>query len=735
MNLNPAPNSFYGILPGPTNPMRRSLFPLLTPLLITVSSAAELPPPPDAPKTPVADVYNGVTVVDNYRWLENSGDAAVQGWSKAQNTRTRGYLDSLPHGSEIRARVDRLIRSNSVNYLIQEDRSGVLFAYKSDPKLQQPMIVTLGSLNDLGTERAIVDPNALSANGQVAIDWFSVSIDGKTLAVSLSKGGSEAGDLHLYDVATCKEVGEVIPHVQNGTAGGSMAFAPGGGGFWYTRYPRGSERPPEDAGLYQQVWFHKTGTATEADTYELGRDFPKIAEIELYEKEDGHWILARVANGDGGEVAFYLRPTGPAAGWTQVSKFSDKIVNAQFGLDDAVYLMSRAGAPRGRILRLSLDGQPSLGRAVEIVKESEGAIETFLPARSLLYVNYLAGGPSRVGVFDLSGGAKADVPILPVSTASGLVRLEGDDIAFVNGSYLKLPATYRYVAQTGTVEKTALAMTSIADYSDCEVLRDFARSRDGTMVPLNIIRRKGTKLDGNNPTILYAYGGYGLSMQPAFSASTRIWLEQGGVYVIANIRGGGEYGDQWHLDGNLLKKQNDYDDFFACACWLVDRGYTRPARLGILGGSNGGLLMGVALTQHPELYRAVVSMVGIYDMLRVELTQNGAFNVTEYGTVKDPAQFNALFAYSPYHHVIDGVAYPAVLLTTGANDPRVDPWHSRKFCARLQAATSSPYPILLRTSDAAGHGIGSSLTETIALRADAFTFLIHELGVDYRPAP
>jgi len=683
----------------------------------------------------VADTYNGVTVIDNYRWMENAGDPAVQRWSKAQNARTRAYLDSLPHRPEILARVDQLIRSNSISYQVQLKRGGKLFVYKSDPRLQQPLIVTLGSPDDLGSERAVVDPNALSASGQIAIDWFSVSLDGKMLAVSLSRGGSEAGDLHLYDVASGRETGEVIPHVQNGTAGGSMAFAPGGGGFWYTRYPRGNERPPGDAGLYQQVWFHRIGTATETDTYEIGRDFPKIAEIELHEEEDGHWIMARVANGDGGEAAYYLRATKPGSPWIEVSKFSDRVVDAQFGLDDALYLMSRADAPRGKILRLALDGPPALSRAVVIVKESEGAIESFLPAKSLLFVNYLAGGPSRVGVFDLAGGTRPDVPILPVSAVSGLVRMEGDDILFVNGSYLKLPATYRYSAKEGTVERTALAMTSIADYSDCEVVRDFARSKDGTMVPLNIIRRKGTKLDGNNPTILYAYGGYGLSMQPAFSASTRIWLEQGGVYVIANIRGGGEYGDQWHLDGNLLKKQNDYDDFYACACWLIDKGYTLPARLGILGGSNGGLLMGAALTQHPELYRAVVSMVGIYDMLRVELTQNGAFNVTEYGTVKDPSQFSALFAYSPYHRVVDGVRYPAVLLTTGANDPRVDPWHSRKFCARLQAATSSPYPVLLRTSDAAGHGIGSSLAETIALRADAFTFLIHELGVDYRPLP
>ncbi|MGD1029510.1 MAG: prolyl oligopeptidase family serine peptidase [Opitutaceae bacterium] len=715
--------------------MNRCTLSLFVPLLLAAASAADLPPPPDTPKVPVADTYHGVTVIDNYRWMENAGDPAVQRWSKAENARTRAYLDSLPQRPEILARVDQLIRSNSISYQVQLKRGGKLFAYKSDPRLQQPLIVTLGSPDDLGSERAIVDPNALSASGQIAIDWFSVSLDGKMLAVSLSRGGSEAGDLHLYDVATGRETGEVIPHVQNGTAGGSMAFAPGGGGFWYTRYPRGNERPPADAGLYQQVWFHRIGTATETDTYEIGRDFPKIAEIELHEKEDGRWIMARVANGDGGEAAYYLRATEPGSPWIEVSKFSDRVVDAQFGADDALYLMSRADAPRGKILRLALDGQPALARAVVIVKESEGAIESFLPAKSLIYVNYLAGGPSRVGVFDLAGGIRPDVPILPVSAVSGLVRMEGDDILFVNGSYLKLPATYRYSAQAGTVERTAMAMTSIADYSDCEVVRDFARSKDGTMVPLNIIRRKGTRLDGNNPTILYAYGGYGLSMQPAFSASTRIWLEQGGVYVIANIRGGGEYGDQWHLDGNLLKKQNDYDDFYACACWLIDKGYTLPARLGIMGGSNGGLLMGAALTQHPELYRAVVSMVGIYDMLRVELTQNGAFNVTEYGTVKDPSQFNALFAYSPYHRVVDGVRYPAVLLTTGANDPRVDPWHSRKFCARLQAATSSPYPVLLRTSDAAGHGIGSSLAETIALRADAFTFLIHELGVDYRPSP
>jgi prolyl oligopeptidase len=226
-----------------------------------------------------------------------------------------------------------------------------------------------------------------------------------------------------------------------------------------------------------------------------------------------------------------------------------------------------------------------------------------------------------------------------------------------------------------------------------------------------------------------------VSQTPVFATPLRLWLDQGGIYVVANIRGGGEFGDQWHLDGNLLKKQNDYDDFYACASWLVEQRYTSPERLAIMGGSNGGLLMGAALTQHPGLYRAVVSRVGIYDMLRVEDTSNGAFNVTEYGTVKDPGQFKALYAYSPYHHVVDGVRYPSILLTTGANDPRVEPWHSRKFCARLQAANASANPILLRTTDKAGHGIGSSLDEIIAERADIYAFLLHELGVGFHPVP
>jgi len=296
-------------------------------------------------------------------------------------------------------------------------------------------------------------------------------------------------------------------------------------------------------------------------------------------------------------------------------------------------------------------------------------------------------------------------------------------------TYVTPPAWHRYDPAAKKLAVTALREPATVDFSDVEAVREFAVSKDGTRVPLNIVRRKGTKLDGNNPVLLYGYGGYGISLEPGYDELLRPYLDRGVVYVIANLRGGGEYGEAWHKAGMLTRKQNVFDDFAAASRWLIDNHYTTASRLIIEGGSNGGLLMGAALTQHPELYRAVVSHVGIYDMLRVELQPNGAFNVTEFGTVKDRAQFDALYAYSPYHRVKDGTAYPAVLMMTGDHDGRVNPAHSRKMIARLQAADPHGHPILLRTSAASGHGIGTALSERINEITDDYCFMLKELGV------
>ena len=308
----------------------------------------------------------------------------------------------------------------------------------------------------------------------------------------------------------------------------------------------------------------------------------------------------------------------------------------------------------------------------------------------------------------------------------------GGAVLFYTSTYLEPPAWYRFDPATGTSTRTALYETSPVKFDDAEVVREFAVSKDGTRVPVDIIRRKGIRLDGNNPTLLYGYGGYGVNEKPYFvGSSTRVWLDQGGVFASAILRGGGEYGEEWHRAGNLTHKQNVFDDFIGCAQHLIDQKYATPAHLAIMGGSNGGLLMGATFTQRPELFRAVVSYVGIYDMLRVELDPNGAFNVTEFGTVKDPDQFKALHSYSPYHHVKDGVDYPAILFLTGENDHRVNPMQSRKMTARLQAANHSSHPILLRTASNAGHGFGTALDEQIEEGADVFSFLFDQLGIEY----
>jgi prolyl oligopeptidase len=356
---------------------------------------------------------------------------------------------------------------------------------------------------------------------------------------------------------------------------------------------------------------------------------------------------------------------------------------------------------------------------------------TVLVTNDGLYVTYQLGGPSEIRVFDHRGKRLPGPQQAPVSAVGGMARLADDAILFRTVSFVQ-PATYfRYVTETGKTEKTAFAATSPVRFDDAEVVREFALSKDGTKVPVSIIMPKGTRRDAANPCLVTGYGGYGVNIEPRYRASIRLLLDQGFVYAVANLRGGGEYGETWHLQGNLTNKQNVFDDFAAVLRHLSDRKYTSPERLAIQGGSNGGLLMGAALTQFPSLFRCVISYVGIYDMLRVELAPNGAFNIPEFGTVKNPEQFRALYAYSPYHNVTDGTAYPATLFLTGANDPRVDPMHSRKMTARLQAATNGMAPILLRTSADSGHGGDTSLRERIDQSVDAFAFLFNRLGLRY----
>jgi len=713
--------------PNPRRPAPRvCLFIGLVAIGIVTAASVSPPPVPPTPKRPTTTVYHGVVVKDDYQWLENWDDAAVVVWSAAQNSRARAILDALPSRKQIRAQLKTLFEKTSASYYSLVYRPGVLFALEELPPSQQAFLITLASPDDPRSARIVVDPNRIDPKGLTRIDFYEPSRDGRLVAVSLSQGGSENGTLHVYDVSTGKELQDVIPRVNEGTAGGSVAWNADGSGFYYTRYPRPGERPDADLPFYQQVYFHKLGRPASEDSYSIGQDFPRIAEVQLQSERDGPNILATVANGDGGKYAHYL--LGPKGKWVQLTQFSDGIKEAAFGQDQFLYLLSRNDAPRGKILRLPLD-RPVLAGAKTIVPQGDNVIQFGVPTAGRLYVTEVAGGPSNLRIFEADGRYLGTVPIEPLSSVQNLVALDGDAILYLNESYIDPPAWFRLDPASGKTSKTALSTKSSVAFNDTEVVREFATSKDGTRIPLNILRRKGTALDGRNPTLLTAYGGFGISLTPRFDDAVRLWLDHGGVWAVANLRGGGEYGEEWHKSGMLIRKQNVFDDFAACAYYLIKNGYTNPTKLAVVGGSNGGLLMGAALTQHPQLFRAVVSFVGIYDMLRSEATTpNAAFNTTEYGTVRDPDEFKALYAYSPYHHVVDGTAYPAVLFLTGANDPRVNPMQSRKMTARLQAASTSGLPILLRTSAESGHG-ASSADEDIEQNADMFAFLFDQLGM------
>ena len=706
---------------------------------LSITTAALAGEVPSANKIPVSDTYHGVTVTEDYRWLEDAKDPLVAEWSDVQNAYARAILDKLPHLDEIRARVTEILGARTVSYRSPSYRGEQIFAMKRQPPKQQRFLVVMTSADDAGSARVLVDPNVLDPKGMTSIDWYIPSPDGGLVAVSLSKGGSESGDVHIYEATTGNQVYEVIPRVNGGTAGGDLAWAPDGSGFFYTRYPRGSERPPADMDFFQQAYFHTLGTRTETDRYEIGKDFPRIAEIQLEMDRSSGRLLATVQDGDGGEFAHYLR--SPDGVWRQFSRFGDRTLQAAFGPNDDLFLLSRHNAPRGQILRVTI---PSLdvSNAEAIVPQGDDTIvSSFMSAPSILatnsrlYLEYQLGGPSEIRVFDHHGKQLVAPKQLPVSSVGGLTRLNGEDILFVNSSFIEPSAWYRFNPETGKTVRTALVTESPVDFSDAKVVRESAVSKDGTKVPINIIMPKNTKLDGTSPCVITGYGGYGISLSPRFRATNRVLLDNGVLYAVANLRGGGEYGEQWHRQGNLTKKQNVFDDFAAVIRHLVDRGYTSPEKLAIMGGSNGGLLMGATMVQHATMMKAVVSYVGIYDMLRVELSPNGAFNIPEFGTVKKPDHFKALYAYSPYHNVQDGVKYPATLFLTGANDPRVDPMQSRKMAARLQAANASSAPILLRTSADTGHGGGTPLEERIAQTTDVYAFLFKHLGVKYRVPP
>jgi prolyl oligopeptidase len=699
--------------------MARTSLPFVLLASLTLGQSFAPSRPEKAARKLVTESYHGVEVRDEYRWLEDAASPATRQWVKDQNRFTRAVLDDIPARETIRKQLQALAKAQSPRYERLQFISGRVFAIRDDN------LIVIPSADEVDDARELVDPDEVLPDKDATIDLFEPSLDGKRVAVAMSIEGREEGTLRVYDTETGKETGDLIPRVTS-SSGGSVAWKGDGSGFYYTRHLD----PAATKGCRQLLYFHKLGAKTETDECVFGKELPRLVTLSVDNSQDGRHIVVAVQHGTDDDMALHL--LGAAGGWKQIADYKDRITGTRFGPNDTLWLLSHKDAPRGKVLRLSLK-TPELARAETVVPQSEGVIRDFAVTPTRLCVLDRLNGSARCRNFDWSGKESKPLPLKSMSSVSQILALDGDTVLVQNESYLEPPVWLQWNLATGSISKTTLSSGEDTDFSDCEVVREFAVSKDGTKVPLTILRRKNDKLDGERPALLSGYGGYGESELPRYEASRRIWLDQGGIYAFAHVRGDGDFGDDWHNSGKLLKKQNVFDDFAACARYLIERKYTRAEKVAIEGGSNGGLLMGAALTQHPELFRAVVSHVGLYDMLRFQRHPNGMYSVTEFGDLDVAEQFRAMYAYSPYHRVKDGTAYPAILFTVGANDNRVPPSETWKMAARLQAATASDRPVLLSTTFKGGHDTPAS--EQLMLTTDMFAFLFQELGVKYRAKP
>jgi prolyl oligopeptidase len=677
---------------------------------------SHMPQPPASPRHDDATVLHGVRVADPYRWLENADAPAVQRWIAAQNRYTDYMVAAMPDGNAMNARVRQLAITSTTRSgpLLA---GGTLFYLQETPPEPQPQLIAQPWPD--GKPRVLVDLNA--NGGSTAITGYWPSPSGHYLAYGTAEGGSELTTIRVLDVASGKILPDALPWAGGGTTPQGLAWDAGEKGFTYVRFPR----PPaghEVVQFHAALVHHVLGEAAAQDVAVFGKDYSRVAEYRLL-SSPGAKQLAVLANvGDGGPAEVWLRE-GDA--WRKVLGTAADVRFAGW-LGQRLVVASFAGAPRGKLLAVGASG-----KAHELLGQREGALQQVAPIAGGFLVVRSWGPDWWVEQYDRAAKFVRRLPLPAHGIGIGGIAAEqGQDRALIDYGGWTLPSRWvEYDAQAGTL-KTLFEVQPAADYSKVEAYRIDGTSKDGTRIPVTVLAMRGVTPDGARPVILYGYGGFDIPVAPHFVGPELAWLERGGVLAFANIRGGNENGELWHEQGQRLDKQNVFDDFHAAALALVDTHWTDRRHLGILGGSNGGLLMGAQVVQHPGDYRAVVSMVGIYDVIRHETEfANGAYNVPEYGTVANPAQFTATLAYSPLQNVKPHTAYPAVLMTTGANDPRVAPWQSRKFAAALQNATTSGRPILLLTRMDAGHGIGAPFSQRVGNTALMLTFFAQELGL------
>jgi prolyl oligopeptidase len=693
---------------------------LLGPLLVNAAA-----PPVATRKDPVVDVLHGVEVADPYRWLEDAEHPDVNAWTEAQNVHLRTVLDAVPGRRWIEDRLWQLHEIGSLGVPVPKG-TGTRRRYfytRRTGKQNQPVLYVRQRID--GQDRALVDVNTLAADGTRALDWWYPSEDGRFVAYGVSESGDEESVLRVRDAATGKDLPDVITR----TRACSVAWLPDASGFYYTRYPAPGSVPAGEEKYHRRVYLHRLGADPDQDPEIFGagrdpRDWPSVGL-----SPNGRWLGIQVSQGWAKSELFLLdtRKKGPPAPLTMVAG-RDALFSLAEVLDDALYIVTNEDAPRYRLL-VADPRRPARAHWKEIIPEAGDILEGISVVGGKIAALYLQDASSRVRLYSTRGKLAREIALPGIGTAVGLRgQPRGRELFYAFVSYLTPTAVFRHdLGKNQSVIWQKLP--SPIDAQDFEVRQVRYPSKDGTQIPMFLVHRKGVARDGQNPTLLYGYGGFNISLTPGFAAWVGPFLERGGVYAVANLRGGGEYGEDWHRAGMLGNKQNVFDDFIAAAEYLVAEKITSPDKLAISGRSNGGLLTGAVLVQRPELFRAVVSGVPLLDMVRYHKFRIAQLWIPEYGSPDDPEQFRWLYAYSPYHRVKDGVDYPAVLIFTAESDTRVDAMHARKMAARLQAATSGTSPVLLRLESRAGHGAGKPLAKVIAQYTDELAFVFWQLGM------
>ena len=681
-------------------------------------------PYPVTRQTNQVDVYHGVAVADPYRWLEDDNSPETKAWVEAQNEVTSEYLAGIPQRDSIRERLAQLW--NYERYSVPFKRSGRYFFSRNNGLQNQSVLYTM---TDLEAEpRLLLDPNTLSADGTVAVTGIVASDDGNLAAYGLAAGGSDWQEWKVRDVRTGEDLADLVQWVKFSAA----SWTKDGQGFYYSRY----DEPDAQAKLtkvnyFHKLYYHRLGTTQAEDKLIYHRPDRKEWGFNGLVTDDGQYLIITVSHGTDPRNRVFYRELG-REGAPVIELLNDFDASYDFIDNDGPVFFFRTdlNAPKGRVIAIDTR-RPAREQWRELIAESADSLEAASSVGGRLFVEYLRDARSVVRVFDLEGRLVREVDLPGLGSVGGFGGQRSDTETFYSFTSHTVPGrVYRYDIATG---RSALWREPKVDFDpdDYETKQAFYTSKDGTRVPMFITQRRDLVLDGRNPTLLYGYGGFRISLTPGFSVENLVWMEQGGVYAVPNLRGGGEYGEDWHQAGMKLKKQNVFDDFIAAAEWLIANQYTSAEKLAISGGSNGGLLVGACMTQRPDLFRAALPAVGVMDMLRFHKFTIGWAWTSDYGSADNRDEFKALYAYSPLHNLKPGTRYPATLITTADHDDRVVPAHSFKFAARLQVCQNrGGPPTLIRIETKAGHGAGKPTTKLIEEGADKLAFLAHELGLE-----